>query len=549
MSELSSINPLHACYDAIVVGAGAAGLYTALCLPSHWSVALIAKDLPRRSASDWAQGGMAAVTAPDDSPDLHYQDTLRAGAGLCEPAAVRMLVEAGQASVQALLHLGVAFDRQNGETLALTLEAAHSRRRVLHAADTTGRAMVTTLLEQVLARPNIEVISEAFVLDVRQEDGRVRGLLLSRNGRIEQLGSATVILACGGGGQVFAHTTNPPLSTGDGVAIAWRTGATLRDLEFFQFHPTALLLPGAPRFLISEAVRGEGAHLVDQHGDRFALRYHPDGELAPRDVVSRAIYRHLLETGDPCVYLDLSPIPEERVRLRFPNILAFCRRYGLDPLQQPIPVAPAAHYWMGGVQTDLQGGTDINGLYAVGEAASTGVHGANRLASNSLLECIVFGQALARIPARTPPTATGGPALAPLPFPDLALERERQSLQQLLWQGAGICRTAAGMDQALQGLEAIETRFHHCRLTQALEQAIARGACGDTGQDQATLRSWGELRNLLTVSRLILQGALMREESRGGHYREDFPETDDVHWHCHTAVQGQSWQQQPLQSI
>ena len=547
MSELSPITPLHSRYDAIVVGAGAAGLYSALCLPSHLSVALIAKDLPRKSASDWAQGGMAAVTAPDDSPELHYQDTMRAGAGLCEPAAVRLLVESGQSSVQALLALGVAFDRQNGDTLALTLEAAHSRRRVLHAADTTGRAMVTTLLEQVLERPNIEVIPEAFVLDVLHQGDRITGLLLSRNGRIERLASATVILACGGGGQVFAHTTNPTLSTGDGVAIAWRAGATLRDLEFFQFHPTALLLPGAPRFLISEAVRGEGAHLVDQRGDRFALRFHPDGELAPRDVVSRAIYRHLQETGDPCVFLNLSPIPEERVNSRFPNILGVCRRFGLEPLHQPIPVAPAAHYWMGGVETDLLGATDLPGLYAVGETASTGVHGANRLASNSLLECIVFGQALGRIPIADVPDLPEPQQLSqPLPFPDLALDRERQALQQLLWQGAGICRTAAGLEQAIVGLEAIAQRFRDCRLTRAVEQAIAAGACGDTGQDQATLRAWGELRNLLTVSRLILTSALMRQESRGGHYREDFPVTDETNWHCHTTLRGQTWQQQAL---
>ena len=383
-------------FDVIIVGAGAAGLYSALCLPAHYRVAVLSKGKISRSASKWAQGGLAAVVAPDDSTDLHVTDTLQAGAGLCDRDAVEFLVSEAAECVASLVDLGVAFDRDEGE-LAVTLEAAHSRRRVLHAADATGRAIVTVLLERVLGRDNISVFDQTLALDVVLDDsGRCRGVLCGRGNQRDFLAAAVVILATGGGGQVFANTTNPPLSTGDGVAIAHRAGAVLRDLEFVQFHPTALMQPGAPRFLISEAVRGEGAHLVDHTGHRFAFDYHPKGELAPRDVVSRAIFNHLRQLANEgesqdCVWLDLRPIPRDRLQYRFPNILDFCQKHGLDPLNSPIPVAPAAHYWVGGIATDRHNQTSVPGLYAVGETTSTGVHGANRLASNSLLECIVFG--------------------------------------------------------------------------------------------------------------------------------------------------------------
>jgi L-aspartate oxidase len=348
----------------IIVGAGAAGLYTALCLPDHLQIGLLTKDTLSLSASDWAQGGIAAVTDPADSPALHLADTLQAGAGLCDYEAVKFLVEQAPECIQALVGMGVAFDRHDG-TLALTLEAAHSRRRVLHAADTTGREVVSTLTAQVLRRKNIHVLSQALTLDLWMNEAidRCQGICLLYQGQVLWLRAEAVILATGGGGQVFAQTTNPELSTGDGVAIAHRAGAVLRDLEFVQFHPTALTKPGAPRFLISEAVRGEGAHLVDDHGRRFAFDYHPAGELAPRDIVSRAIFSYLQTThADPAsahVWLDLRPIAPETIQHRFPNIIQVCQRWGIDVFREPIPVAPAAHYWMGGIATNLGNQTSI----------------------------------------------------------------------------------------------------------------------------------------------------------------------------------------------
>ncbi|MEO8893419.1 MAG: L-aspartate oxidase, partial [Coleofasciculaceae cyanobacterium] len=391
--------PTH--FDVLVVGAGAAGLYAALCLPETLQVGLITKDTLSTGASDWAQGGIAAVIDPADSAMLHVEDTMQAGAGLCELEAVQFLVENASECIQTLVDMGVAFDRK-GSQLALTLEAAHSRPRVLHAADTTGHKVVSTLTAQVLQRPNIRVLQQAFALSLwlNPESGRCQGISLIYNSQVNWVRAGAVVLATGGGGQVFAQTTNPEVSTGDGVAIAWRAGAVLRDLEFVQFHPTALTAPGAPRFLISEAVRGEGAHLIDRQGRRFAFDYHPDGELAPRDVVSRAIFSHLQrEAADPAqsVYLDLQAIPVETIRHRFPNIIQVCRQWGIDLFEEPIPVMPAAHYWMGGIATDLMNRTSIAGLYAIGETASTGVHGANRLASNSLLECLVFGARLHQI--------------------------------------------------------------------------------------------------------------------------------------------------------
>ena len=319
--------------DVVIVGTGAAGLYAALCIPSQYSVCLLTKETLNVGASDWAQGGIAAAIAPTDSTQAHLEDTLRAGAGLCDRAAVEFLVDQAPAAIEQLVRFGVAFDR-HGDQLALTTEAAHSHPRVLHAADTTGRAIVSILTERVLERPNIQVFEQtlAIKLWLNETDGHCQGLCVWHQGRSHWLAAQAVILATGGGGQVFAQTTNPPLSTGDGVALAWRAGAQLRDLEFFQFHPTALMQPGAPCFLISEAVRGEGAHLVDWRGDRFAFNYHPQGELAPRDVVSRAIYQHLRRPGqeetDPCVYLDLSPIAPQRIQYRFPNIIAVCQQWG-----------------------------------------------------------------------------------------------------------------------------------------------------------------------------------------------------------------------------
>lgn len=539
-------------FDVIIVGAGAAGLYTALCLPQTWRVALITKDDLTRSASDWAQGGIAAVVAPDDSPQFHIEDTLRAGVGLCEPSAVAFLVHQAQECVQSLVELGVAFDRR-GPSLALTREAAHSRSRVLHAADTTGRAVVTTLMDQVQQRPNITVLAQSLVLGLwlvgEGADRRCRGIQVLMQQRVRWLAAGAVVLATGGGGQVFAHTTNPPLSTGDGVAIGYRAGALLRDLEFFQFHPTALMHPEAPCFLISEAVRGEGAQVLDAQGDRFLFRYHPDGELAPRDVVSRAIFQHLQTLGTPQghVFLDLRSIDPDRVRYRFPNIIQVCQHWGIDLFQEPIPVAPAAHYWMGGVATDLQGQTSIPGLYAVGETASTGVHGANRLASNSLLECLVFGQQLQHLPL-----PSDLPPLPPLPpLQTLPLEpgeadrawmhRIRQDLPQQLWQSAGICREAVSLAAAIDQVETWRSAFARLELSQAFAALVPGQDVELVGApEDGLLRLWVELGSLLDIGALMLKSAAFRQESRGGHYRIDYPETEAA-WQVHTLVQGDRW--------
>jgi L-aspartate oxidase len=546
-------------FDVLVVGGGAAGLYAALCLPSHFRIGLITKDTLSLSASDWAQGGIAAAIAPEDSPTLHIEDTLKAGAGLCDPAAVKLLVEQAPRCVQSLVEMGVSFDRHHGE-LALTLEAAHSRRRVLHAADTTGRAVITTLTAQVLSRKNIQVLAQAFAVDLwLASDHRCQGVSLLYQGKIVWLQAGAVVLATGGGGQVFAQTTNPALSTGDGVAMAWRVGAQLRDLEFVQFHPTALTKPGAPRFLISEAVRGEGAHLIDRQGRRFAFDYHHDGELAPRDVVSRAIFSHLQKTAEDLatahVWLDLRPIPPETVRHRFPNIIQVCQQWGVDVFREPIPVAPAAHYWMGGVTTDLMSRTSISGLYAVGEAASTGVHGANRLASNSLLECLVLGAQLAHLEIQSFPELLEAKAVrdeeSEEAFPPISytpnaaevaqVEALRHEIPKLVWQSAGICREGRSLAQAIAQVETWQQEFIALSLSQILINLQPNESLQLTiPNPNPLLRAWGETRNLLDVAYLILKSAAFRTESRGGHYRSDYPQTDPA-WQNHTLICCQTW--------
>ena len=561
-------------FDVIIVGAGAAGLYTSLCLPKHLSIGLITKEPISLSASDWAQGGIAAVTDPNDSSDLHIKDTLSAGVGLCDYDAVKFLVEQAPKCIQALVEMGVGFDRDHG-TLALTLEAAHSRRRVLHAADTTGHALVSTLAEQVLIQKNIQVL-QGFALDLWMDDTTQRclGIAIAHGTRIHWIRAEAVILATGGGGQMFAQTTNPELSTGDGVAIAHRAGATLRDLEFVQFHPTALTKPGAPRFLISEAVRGEGAHLVDDRGRRFAFDYHADGELAPRDVVSRAIFSYLQATKADSttahVWLDLRPIPADKIQHRFPNIIQVCKRWGIDVFNEPIPVAPAAHYWMGGITTDLANRTSISGLYAVGETASTGVQGANRLASNSLLECLVFGaqfREMARGEGRgardvrvaSPKElwrgandkremANGEQNLFLTASEIAALELFRRELPRLMWRSAGICRNQAQMEAAIAEVEIWQQEFAALPISRSL-QAFNPGQTFELDSPDlvSIVRLWGETRNLLEVAVLILKSANFRTESRGGHYRLDYPQTQPE-WQVHTLVQADHWWTEPVQT-
>ena len=534
-------------FDAIVIGGGAAGLYTALSLSEYlsaqtsnehdWKIALITKDNLTISASDWAQGGIAAVIDKNDLIALHIEDTLRAGVGLCEPAAVEVLVSKAKPQINKLLELGVDFDRLQDNSLALTLEAAHSRKRVLHAADATGHELVSTLARRVVNRPNIEVLEGMLVIDLLMEKDtegdRCMGVCcIDLNQEVNKfiaLLAPVTVLATGGGAQVFSQNTNPTASTGDGVAIAWRAGAKVRDLEFVQFHPTALAIKGAPRFLISEAVRGEGAHLIDSKGDRFAFEYHPDGELAPRDVVSRAVFQHLQKTGEPTVFLDLSPIERDRIAYRFPNIIKICQRWKIDLFSQPIPVTPAAHYCMGGIITDTWGASSINGLYAVGESASTGVHGANRLASNSLLECFVFGVRLAEQVAVRLINRDRDRNLVPfndLDFTDANISSEsqdriaaiHQELRELTWRSAGICREGETLQEAIAQI-------------QNFQQEIV------TLQNKTRL--WIETRNLIDFACLLVKSALFRTESRGAHFRLDYPNTE-MNWQVHTVICGQN---------
>ncbi|HEY9771370.1 MAG TPA: L-aspartate oxidase [Coleofasciculaceae cyanobacterium] len=534
-------------FDVAVVGSGAAGLYGALCLPNNLKVALITKDRLNTGASDWAQGGIAAAISPEDSPQLHLDDTLKAGAGLCDRDAVQFLVDHAADSIQSLVEMGVAFDRHQNQ-LSMTLEAAHSRSRVLHAADTTGRAIVATLAQQVLQKSNIQVLSQAFALGLwLNSERRCQGISILKDSKISWIQASAVILATGGGGQVFSQTTNPEVSTGDGVAIAWRSDAIIRDPEFVQFHPTALTVTGAPRFLISEAVRGEGAHLIDRSGRRFAFDYHPDGELAPRDVVSRAIFTHLQKTDQSEVYLDLQPIPQDRIRYRFPNIIRVCQHWNVDLFTKPIPVAPAAHYWMGGIAVDTMNQTSISGLYAVGETASTGVHGANRLASNSLLECVVYAAQLAKLEPQALDTVA-------LETKEISANWEeeielvisvRKQLPDLIWQSAGICRTAEIMEQAIAMVTSWRSQLSDLALHRYVSDlSPARQIQLIHPAAESQLKLYAETLNLLDIGYLILKSAIFRTESRGGHYRLDYPYTL-ADWEQHTIIQGKKWAKSP----
>ena len=525
-------------WDVVVVGSGAAGLMTCLELPAHLRVLLLSKSSAPPSASRWAQGGIAAVTRPEDSLASHRDDTLRAGAGLCDLPSVSLLVADAPACVQRLLELGMAFDRDNG-TLSTTLEAAHSHRRVLHAQDRTGGALVDALERQVLQRPGLQHHKGVQALQLWVEGGRCRGLQVLEGHRLRWLQASAVVLASGGGGHLFAHTTNPSQASGDGVAMAWSAGAAVRDLEFVQFHPTALMLPGAPHFLISEAVRGEGARLCDQHGHSPVQRL-AGGDLAPRDQVSRALARRMQEQGVDHLWLDLRPVGRERLEKQFPTILGRCRELGLEPTSAPIPVAPAAHYWMGGISTDLNAATTLPGLYAVGEVACTGVHGANRLASNSLMECLVFARRLAQLPL--PPSAPHGEHQEPCRPLAVAgrratdLETAIDALRQLCWQAAGVERHGSDLAHALrqvqqqrQELEG-EALLQHCHGLEPGHQLQLEGP------RLAELQLSQNLRQRLVLAELLIEAALFRGESRGGHHRVDAPAPQPF-WRRHSLQQ------------
>ncbi|MFC5468552.1 L-aspartate oxidase [Cohnella suwonensis] len=508
--------------DVIVIGAGIAGLYTALKASETKRVLMITKKSLFDSNTRYAQGGIAAVISDEDSPDFLAQDTLIAGAGLCEAEAVDVLVHEGPQGVQELIRYGTNFDEEDGQ-FALTKEGAHSQRRILHAnGDATGFEIVRALVERVKADPTLELWDDHFVLDLLTEDGECRGALVQKpdGSRVAVFGSAT-ILCTGGTGQLYRYTTNPEVATGDGVAMAYRAGADIRDMEFNQFHPTSLCYPGAPRFLISEAVRGEGAYLRNIRGERFMENYHPQLELAPRDVVARAIVSEMESTKSTYVYIDITHETPELIKHRFPTIYEFCLNYGLDMTTDWIPVAPAAHYMMGGVKTDLHGETSIRRLFACGEASSTGVHGANRLASNSLSEAIVFGQRIVNAINEMSPgkkTADNGPAAERNAVLTGALIERRLKLQKGMVRYTGLRRERAGLQKGLDDLKKQLPLF----------------------QLNLTKREELEYANLLTCALLVTEAALNREESRGGHYREDFPQRDDQNWRKHTILNRES---------
>ena len=487
--------------DFLVVGAGVAGLRAAIELAPFGHVLVVAKDSLKESSSQYAQGGIAAALADDDEISLHEADTISAGAGLCRPEAVHVLVEEGPVEVRRLIEWGADFDR-DGDHLLFAREGAHSRSRVLHAhGDSTGREIARTLYTHAAALASVEFHSFSGVLDLLTVDRRICGALASdeKSGRLVRIHAGAVLLATGGMGCVFRDTTNPDVATGDGVALAYRAGADVSDLEFIQFHPTALHVEGAPRFLLSEALRGEGAHLVNAKGERFMERYHPLKELAPRDVVSRAIVDEIRREGSQHVYLDLSHHGADFVRHRFPRIYETCLAHGIDLDQQAAPVRPAAHYAMGGVTTDLGGRTTLGGLFAAGEAACTGVHGANRLASNSLLEGLVFGARAARsMAAEAHPILAGG--IIPEPFQ--LLQSDERTIRQIASEHCGIRRSGPELVEAIAMLNAVE-RAEVPMLT----------------------RAQSELRNVHTLTGLIARAALAREESRGAHQRLDFAET------------------------
>jgi L-aspartate oxidase len=516
----SSLLPQIFC-DTVVVGSGVAGLRTSIALADRSDVILIAKEALDLSNTSWAQGGIAAALSPEDTFDGHVADTLDAGAGLCEPEAVRTLVEQGADEVRRLLAWGMRVDRDDAGAPKLGLEGGHHHHRILHTdGDATGTELARCLIERARQAARLRIFDRCFALDIlvdtRGGSRRAAGVLTwhPRHG-LQILWARAVVLATGGCGQLWRETSNPRVATGDGVAMAWRAGATLADLEFMQFHPTTLYVAGAPRHLISEAVRGEGAQLVDRQGRSVMEGVHELGPLATRDIVSRAIIHHLARTGESHALLDARTMGSDGFRARFPGLARMLAGYGLDAGRDLVPVHPAAHYFVGGVRTDLDGRTDLPGLYACGEAAATGVHGANRLASNSLLEGLVFG---ARVAAAI--EADDAPQAGPFAIVhevettergELDLSDIRSSLRSAMWRNVGIERAGARMQDVL-GMFDFWNRYALERVFDAPE-------------------GW-ELQNMLTLGRLITQAALARTESRGTHARSDFPGTADA-LRCH----------------
>ncbi|MFI6896732.1 L-aspartate oxidase [Streptomyces sp. NPDC050256] len=519
--------------DVVVVGSGVAGLTTALrCAAAGLATVVVTKARLDDGSTRWAQGGVAAALGEGDTPEQHLDDTLVAGAGLCDETAVRTLVTEGPDAVRRLIGTGAQFDTADDGTIALGREGGHHRRRIAHAGGDATGAEISRALVEAVREAALHTVENALVLDLLTDtEGRTAGVTLHVMGEgqhdgVGAVNAPAVVLATGGMGQVFSATTNPPVATGDGVALALRAGAEVSDLEFVQFHPTVLFLGAGAEGqqpLVSEAVRGEGAHLVDAHGTRFMLGQHELAELAPRDIVAKAITRQMQLHGTEHMYLDARHFGAEMWERHFPTILAACRTHGIDPVTEPIPIAPAAHHASGGVRTDLRGRTTVPGLYACGEVACTGVHGANRLASNSLLEGLVFAERIAAdIVAERPRSGAATVAGHPAPSPLLPPEA-RSTIQRIMTRGAGVVRSADSLARAAEELEDLH------------RSAFLKAGAAEPKDAVPGVEAW-EVTNLLLVSRVLVAAARQREETRGCHWREDRPERDDENWRRHLVV-------------
>ncbi len=511
-------------HDVVIIGSGIAGVYTALEIPEKYDIAILTKETLNISNSVLAQGGIAVSLDKKDSPELHLKDTLYAGAGLCNEDTVRVLVNEAALNIDRLCKFGVNFDKTARQELSLGREAAHSMNRIIHAGDTTGKEVLDKLIAAVKHQPNIKIHERTFVIDMMTEDGECKGVLTydEDSDSLKMYLSHIIICATGGFGQLYSNTTNPEVATGDGVCMAYRAGAELMDLEFIQFHPTVLFHPENKSFLISEAVRGEGGLLKNINGKRFMPEYHSLNELAPRDVVSRAIFEEMRKTGSDHVFLDITFKGREYLENRFPNIYKTCLSYGIDMAKDMIPVAPAEHYCMGGIRADVYGKTNIEGFYTCGETACNGIHGANRLASNSLLEGLVFGRMIGlQVEERL---ACKGRSIV---FTDIVNETSRKpadfdkkamiaEVQAEMTKNVGIVRNKEGLQAALEKISLVQAKIADMK-NETIEEC--------------------ELQNIVLLSRLVIESALEREESRGAHFRSDFDKTDDENWKRHIIKQ------------
>lgn len=509
--------------DFLVIGSGVAGLRAAIEMASHGNVLIVTKDVPTESSTEYAQGGVAVALSDEDEVGIHYEDTIRAGDGLCKEEAVKVLVEEGPKRILELISWGAEFDRE-GTRLSFTMEAAHTKKRILHAhGDSTGRELERVLLNKVKSYDSVSKYPFAYTVDLIIDNGECIGAIVLIGGEKIAIFSRAVVLATGGAGQLYERTTNPLVTTGDGMAIAFRAGASLEDMEFVQFHPTSLYIPGMPNFLISEAMRGEGAILRNMSGEAFMKNYHPKAELAPRDIVSRAIISEMVRTKSNFVYLDLTHLDKKFVKKRFPRIYSTCLACGVDITMDKIPVSPAAHYIMGGIRTDINGRTDIRRLYAAGEVACTGVHGANRLASNSLLEGLVYGARAGMMAAeecnikvkkvKSLVSTSQNLNTSAVPSNPIDIKEIKTSLRRLMWERVGIIRCAESLGIARDKLN--EWQY-------VLDM--------DFGSREGL-----ELKNMLTVARLITEAAIERNGSVGAHYRSDFPQKGED-WRRHILI-------------